>query len=778
MADDWATRSAGAVLAVRLQTQGEINLYKFPNGSVGQVSLDTTNKPEGATGSLTMSVLNSDLEGGASALIPFGRTFVNGNTFWVSFRTWAPPQHCYQSWATSSGTGGTKFGIISNQTGSFQSYEVTWSKLYQRNTIQAYWQNGNFNNMELGISSALNSSDIREQPSINNGINPLTGTDPDTGSAWSAAQQDRRRYGSLYFANALADYRTGYGDPIDGGFRHYPNEWLTLTTRITIGTFGSANNRVTKWCARENQPYVMVADMQNITIGGVGDGPYDAAWLTGFATNRIAGGRKITNQPTNITGVTLHVCGNSTPIGNGTLSYTAATQRFQWKGNGESFGTARGFSVANNKLTLNVISTGDSYVVLTVNPGSLPGSDKTDIITIADGRPDTQLNFADFIVSTNPINAPGGFLPLSRMGQLAQSLSAGQWATLETTGLSGALTSTDNGDAGAAATGATCTYANSLSWDPVTQKLFFAGSDHYFGPHTTEHVKFVTFDDKTNNWSGSYSNHPAWWQDPISPYGVSHQYENNAFSASDRYFYCRHSSDDAQLIRRYNADTAVWDTLPTNSFENYPTWSGCLRFFPGYGLIHVKPVGSSTTCEVYRWNEVTDTWSELATAFGYSPDYSPVICYSPFANLMFFGGGSGTSLMWFKLTSTGVVTRMNDVPIDFISKYVVLTGSKYANYIYAWGADGSMRRYDITLDSWTTIDAVNTNRFAPTVSDSGANAVHCCLGTYVDSYNVTVIAKYNGNSSQTYLFKDAAAPTGGGGGGGGVGTASWGWIRA
>ena len=87
-------------------------------------------------------------------------------------------------------------------------------------------------------------------------------------------------------------------------------------------------------------------------------------------------------------------------------------QRFRWQGAGQAFGAARGHSVANNKLLLNVIATGNSYLVIQVDPALLPTSGTvTDSITIANGRADTQVNYGELIVSTQPINAPGGFAP-------------------------------------------------------------------------------------------------------------------------------------------------------------------------------------------------------------------------------------------------------------------------------------------------------------------------------------------------------------------------------
>ena len=110
-------------------------------------------------------------------------------------------------------------------------------------------------------------------------------------------------------------------------------------------------------------------------LNRLGAGPdYNTLWLLPYVTNRIAGGRKVGSRTNSITGTEILTVGLGTPIGAGTLEYNAATQRFRWLGIGEAFGTARGFSAANGKLTINVTSGGatESYIVLRVTPGSLP----------------------------------------------------------------------------------------------------------------------------------------------------------------------------------------------------------------------------------------------------------------------------------------------------------------------------------------------------------------------------------------------------------------------
>lgn len=106
------------------------------------------------------------------------------------------------------------------------------------------------------------------------------------------------------------------------------------------------------------------------------------------------------------------------PTGDGTLTWNPTTQRLTFRASGESDGPAVGFSWANNRLLRNVFSgtsqndLDNKYLIVEFNPSFLPSSPASDTVTIADGRASTFGSFADVIVSTQAINAPGGFAPV------------------------------------------------------------------------------------------------------------------------------------------------------------------------------------------------------------------------------------------------------------------------------------------------------------------------------------------------------------------------------
>ncbi len=370
--DNWTTRSAGAVMSSRLDDVSvplsfgtAVGFYLLNDSTVGNISRDTSIKHRTATASRRFSVGNVDGASTGVAGINYSsvRTFTQGDTMWCSLMVYAPPEMLYQAWPTGTqGPAGSETGqklfIMSSHTGTNQVNEVVPQLNYNNNLISGYHQDGISTAVvpDIGFASNCSGSDFKSQTAIDRGANPLVGTDPETASAWSACAQDRARYGGLYSAKSLGQYQRGLGDPLSGGMRLYPNEWMCITSRLQIGTWGTNSSRWTLWAERENVPgYVTIHDEQNVKLGA---GPnYDTLHILPYVTSRIPGGTHVGSRTNNITGVTILATGNGCPVGAGTLSYNATTHLFQWKGAGETFGTARGHSAANGILRINVSST-------------------------------------------------------------------------------------------------------------------------------------------------------------------------------------------------------------------------------------------------------------------------------------------------------------------------------------------------------------------------------------------------------------------------------------
>jgi hypothetical protein len=124
------------------------------------------------------------------------------------------------------------------------------------------------------------------------------------------------------------------------------------------------------------------------------------------------------------------------------------------------------------------------------------------------------------------------------LGQLAQSMPAGSWAELATSGLDAAIG--DNGSSGHI-----LTYSYEMEWDPTTEQIFFVGGDH------NGCEKFVSYSAASNSWTIEPT--PSWL--PSCP-SQNHSYNYHALDpVNGRYFY----QDGNNNLWRYDIGSQSWD---------------------------------------------------------------------------------------------------------------------------------------------------------------------------------------------------------------------------
>lgn len=86
--------------------------------------------------------------------------------------------------------------------------------------------------------------------------------------------------------------------------------------------------------------------------------------------------KAVTQQPTNVTGVTIHYAEASAAAGNGTLAWTFSGTTLTWTANGDTAGTPVDVSAGGEFLIPS--NTASSGVYVTVDATATPGSDQSD----------------------------------------------------------------------------------------------------------------------------------------------------------------------------------------------------------------------------------------------------------------------------------------------------------------------------------------------------------------------------------------------------------------
>jgi hypothetical protein len=431
----WLTESTkpGVLVASRLDTQTIIDDWLFDDASNpdpdDNMSLDTVLKFPGAAGSLKHTIDNDKNAGAGQFSVPIGTEIGNGEQLYFAYGMYLQPNEAYAPWAPDN-SAAAKLSILSRDgngtglIGSNQLNEFVFQLNYQGGKISAYHRCSTCSGTGDGIpqfdfgpirkpeNNVCSASDNIDTPDLDFGTtNPLTGTNPDTGAAWSACQQLRAQYSGLHSSSLQSigvDYQNGLGDAFGGGFRAKPRQWITVAGAVSVGTFGTNSSRLLGFAAYEGEAYELLFDVTDQDLGDEGANDYNGLNLLPYTTNRTGDGRHVSAR-----GGELEACfeiWNVSPThstGVGTLSWDFSDQRMTWDASGDSPGTARGFSEANDILARNLTSsTSTNFINGEFTPADCPGTDTSESVTIATERDDTQRNYGWVIISTEPIDAP------------------------------------------------------------------------------------------------------------------------------------------------------------------------------------------------------------------------------------------------------------------------------------------------------------------------------------------------------------------------------------
>lgn len=656
---DWIARSTepGVVRAHDFLTSEKLvpTLNIGPNAWVLQNGLQD-HITQAADG-WRIDIRNTDDTGRGDIGFYFGdrATFGPGDTLWLAYDLWGPPEYTWAPWKydTANVGGAHKLSILSNAASSNVANEIVAQMNYRANQIMGYYQDGNSTSALVEINpfvTSVNNVDIRRQPSFDRQTaTPLTGVNPD-GGAWTPWQQERARYGLLYSGQSAPEFADGYGDPFSSGIRQMPNEWNTIIMRVAIGNWGSFNSRWTMWHARQGQAPRMVHDAVNIRLGNAAR--YDTLWLLAYVSRGLPGGRKVASRTNPIPGLSImgHA-GLSTPIGSGTLEYNASTGRARYQAAGQSFGTAYGFSQANGILTRSIKSSGaDSYLIVTADPAQLPSSGVvTETVTIADGRPDTFVTYRRPIVSRRTIKAPGGFVPSTGALQAAAAgMASGTWlnASSLTTGL-GIFTG------GVGASGSRLTFGYQFCRDDVNRRWLLHIGDH------NEDAYFAIFNEATGAFTIDHI--PSWGAGMTGSGTARHMYAHPVYVQKTGRFYTR--GTQTRILRRWVSGTTWTDVNITPLAYNSAAAGHC--FHEALDKLLVFQLENGVNGALVAMDPVAETWTTLvsgaSSTLAGTGDPHNFCTYNRNSGIAWFGGGNGSDKTW-TINAAGTIQAAAALP--------------------------------------------------------------------------------------------------------------------
>lgn len=318
------------------------------------------------------------------------------------------------------------------------------------------------------------------------------------------------------------------------------------------------------------------------------------------------------------------------------------------------------------------------------------------------------------------------------LGELAASLSAGEWGQLTTINLVPTLGQTNllNGNI---TTGNDTSYSDSLAWDSTGQLALFVGQDHYTTP---PHIaRLSIYDASSNTWSnGDYQS----WMGTIT-----HGYDHNAVDPARRDFY--YMMYNSRVLRQYDIATASWSEKASAPVSVFPifTITSALAWFPERDTLI-----AFSHRYLGEYDPDTNSWSALYTVADNpaQQNYHTIMEYNPVHNVVLFGGGGYLPRKLFKLDATGTVTQLADAPIDiFIGGETnnLVVDPVSGDYLYITNAN-VFYKYDITVDEWTLL------------SSAGLPARWNTIAAPIDTYGVIMFVTLNGTSTGTvWVYKHA-----------------------
>jgi hypothetical protein len=328
------------------------------------------------------------------------------------------------------------------------------------------------------------------------------------------------------------------------------------------------------------------------------------------------------------------------------------------------------------------------------------------------------------------------------LGTLAQSMSAGTWATLS--GVSNML----NGLRATGNSGIRIGYGNKAVWDTLAKKIHIMGGDHNDG-----NLKYLVYNATTNAWADPVE---------ITTWGGGHAYDRIAIQPlTGRLFSRGHLAND--LAIRYKDPAGSWtDMTGEPSGGGYMSapgvpmdwWTGTMTGIGSSGALIAWNEGDSGGGAMFIYDPITGggTWSTPISTYSHSSSggtYQGNLIYSAVKNCAIFGGSVYGQKKVGRLNSDRTITAMTDMGGTSYMTYgwgvcnsITVADPVTGNFLAAYGPLGSTTgffEYNPTNGVTTQLTGSRTPPSGSTgigYAGSGGNT-GSMMAVTIPEYNVT-----------------------------------------
>ena len=320
---------------------------------------------------------------------------------------------------------------------------------------------------------------------------------------------------------------------------------------------------------------------------------------------------------------------------------------------------------------------------------------------------------------------PAGATVLS---DLAAQMQPGQWRQLVTIGFGqGAMLQAN--DFGASI----LEYTDEAVRNPFTKKIYVIGcareGDYDCATTGSPSAGWVEYDEPTNTWKRMPS---------TSIDTAFHGYNHATIDPATGFYYYWQMSPSR--VARYA--NGVLSTLPAIN-SSFPPQYTALKFFPERNslvLVNARDVPS----RLHSYNLGTGVWTSQQVAL--PTGIHQIAKYSAVHKILYFGGGTNSSNMLFKMDAQGNVTRAADAPVTMgtSSSCPIHVVDPVSGNLLVMSASGSIHEYDPVRNTWLA---------AGSHSLRGASELRA-VAVPVPELGVIFVAKWDsGGGSSVWLYK-------------------------
>jgi hypothetical protein len=268
-------------------------------------------------------------------------------------------------------------------------------------------------------------------------------------------------------------------------------------------------------------------------------------------------------------------------------------------------------------------------------------------------------------------------------------------------------------------------YADKMAWDSAVWKIYFTGKQH---PSGSDVVRTIEYDDATNTWTRI-------GDAPWSP-RFHHAYGGNT-CAPGKHFVIQYGTNivwERDVAQGNSGWSQISSTnLPSNfsaanGLEFFPTWTGGIS---GGSLITVKGDRSGV------WRHDGSKWTNISSVT--MGDYENFAVYTPVRDIMYFGGGVGSTAVYILSNTGSIRSGLAPCPHELSINSAIIFTDPVSGNLMALGDDKILRVYNPdtgTSGAWTTdTELPDSNFWTTSFAEGPCMAI---VAASIPAYQVTM----------------------------------------